>query len=123
MWLLRLFFEYTNFKDALIEKNVYVVKKIINKKLMKNKKNKLFNAIKFSKQYNNRFILFLQKDVCPYEYIDEWEKNNETSSPEEEDFYSHLNMEEITDADYPHTKRVCKGLKIKKLGEYHDFYV
>ena len=120
---MRLFFEYTNFKDALIEKNVYVVKKIINKKLMKNKKNKLFNAIKFSKQYNNRFILFLQKDICPYEYIDEWEKNNETSSPEEEDFCSHLNMEEITDADYPHAKRVCKDLKIKKLGEYHDFYV
>ena len=27
-------------------------------------------------------------------------------------------MEDITYADYPHTKRVCKD-----LGEYHDLYV
>ena len=40
-----------------------------------------------------------------------------------EDFYSHLTMEDITDADYTHTKRVCKDFEIKKLGEYHEFYV
>ena len=34
-------------------------------------------------------------------------KFNETSLPKEEDFYSLLNMEDITDADYTHTKRVC----------------
>ena len=39
-----------------------------------------------------------------------------------EDFYSHLNMEDITDADYAHAKRVCKNFKIKNLGEYHDSY-
>ena len=33
--------------------------------------------------------------------------------PEKEDFYSHLNMEDITDADNTHTKRVSKGLEIK----------
>ena len=31
-------------------------------------------------------------------------KLNETSLPEKEDFYSHLNMEAITDADYAHAK-------------------
>ena len=31
-------------------------------------------------------------------------------------------MEDITNADYMHAKRVCKDLKIKKLGEYHDLY-
>ena len=36
------------------------------------------------------------------------------------DFYSHLNMEDITDADYTHEKRICKDFKIKKLGEYYD---
>ena len=30
--------------------------------------------------------------------MDHWEKFNETSLPEKEDFYSHLNMEDITDA-------------------------
>ena len=32
-------------------------------------------------------------------------------------------MEETTDADYAHAKRVCKDFEIKNLGEYHDFYV
>ena len=32
-------------------------------------------------------------------------------------------MEDITDADYAHTEKVCKDLEKKTLGEYHDFYV
>ena len=28
-------------------------------------------------------------------------------------------MEDITDADYVHAKRVCKEFEIKNLGEYH----
>ena len=55
--------------------------------------------------------------------MDIWENFNETSLPEKEDFYSHLNMEDITDADYVHTKRVCKDFEIINLGEYHDLYV
>ena len=39
------------------------------------------------------------------------------------EFYSHLNMEDITDAEYTHAKRVCKDFEIKNLGEYHDLYV
>ena len=37
-------------------------------------------------------------------YMDEVEKFNETSLPEKEEFYSDLNIEDITDADYAHTK-------------------
>ena len=29
-------------------------------------------------------------------------------------------MDDITDADFGHAKRVCKGFEIKHLGEYHD---
>ena len=47
--------------------------------------------------------------------MDNWEKFNETSLPEKEDFYSHLNMEDITDADYVHEKRVPKDFQIKHL--------
>ena len=32
-------------------------------------------------------------------------------------------MEDITDADYAHAKKVCKDFEIKNLGEYHDLYV
>ena len=44
--------------------------------------------------------------------MDDWEKFNETKLPEKEEFYNNLNMEDITDANYMHTKRVCKELKI-----------
>ena len=45
--------------------------------------------------------------------------SNEISLPEKEDFYSYLNMEQITDADYAH----AKDFEIKSLGEYHNLYV
>ena len=32
-------------------------------------------------------------------------------------------MEDITDTDYMHAKRACKDFEIKKLCEYHDFYL
>ena len=32
-------------------------------------------------------------------------------------------MEDITDADYAHTQRVCKDFETKNLREYHDLYV
>ena len=55
--------------------------------------------------------------------MDDWEKFNKTSLPEKEGFYSHLNMEDITDVDYAHAKRVCNDFEIKNVGECHDLYV
>ena len=48
------------------------------------------------------------------------EKLNEASLPEIEDFYIHLNVEDITDADYVHAKRLSKKFKNKNLGEDHE---
>ena len=48
---------------------------------------------------------------------------NETSLPEKEDFYSHLQMKDNTDAEYEYSKRVCKDFELKYLGEYHDLDV
>ena len=45
--------------------------------------------------------------------MDDWEKFNETPSPEKEDFFQ---SEYITDADHTHAKRVCKNFKMKDLG-------
>ena len=55
--------------------------------------------------------------------MDSWEKFNETSLPEKEEFYSNLSMEGITYVDYIHTKRVCKDFEIKDLGKSHDLYL
>ena len=55
--------------------------------------------------------------------MDDWEKFNETSLPEKEDFYSHLNTEDIANPDYAHAKRVYKDFEIKNLGDYPELYV
>ena len=63
--------------------------------------------------------MLLRKGVYAYEYICDWEKFNETTLQE---FYSNLNLEDITDADYMHAKRVCKDFETKSLGEYYELY-
>ena len=55
--------------------------------------------------------------------MENWEKFNETPLPDKKEFYSHLNMDDVTDADYMHAKRVCKDFRIKNLGKYHSIYV
>ena len=60
--------------------------------------------------------MLLRTSAYSYEYMDEWEKFNETLVPEKEEFYSNLNMKDITDADYMHARRVCKD-------EYHNLYL
>ena len=81
------------------------------------------NTQKLSNYDNNKFILLLRKGVYCYEYMDSWEKFNETSLLEKEGFYHHISMEDITDTDSAHTKRVCKNFEIKNLVEYYDFLV
>ena len=61
----------------------------------------------FSNHGINDFVLLFWKCVCPYDYMDDWVKFNETSLSDKEDFYSYLNMEDITNVDYWHTRRVC----------------
>ena len=43
--------------------------------------------------------------------------------PDEEAFYSSLDMEDITSMDYEHAKRVYKEFKLQNLADYQDLYV
>ena len=94
-------------------------KKKFNKDLIK----KFKNTYSFCNNDLNKFILLLRKGVCPYEYMDNWEKFNEPSLPSKEDFYSNLNMEDIDDIDYRPGNNVFKGFKLENSGDYHDLYV
>ena len=55
--------------------------------------------------------------------MDSWEKFNETSIPPQEAYYSKLNEEGISDADYAHVEKVWEVFEIKNQGEYHDLHV
>ena len=50
------------------------------------------NIYEFCNVDLNKFILLLRKGVYPYEYMDSWERFNETSLSDKEAFYSNLNM-------------------------------
>ena len=103
-------------------------KKKFNKELIK----KIKNTYSFcnssttessSSERINKFILLLRKGVYPYEYMDNWERFNETSLPSKESFYSNLNMEDINDIDYRYGNNVFNEFKLNNLGDYHDLYV
>ena len=97
-----------------------------NAQLKKNSKElikRFANAYRFCNKELNKFILLSIKGVYPHEYMDNWERFDETLLPSKEAFYSKLNMEDITDTDYRHANKVFKEFKLKNVGEYHDLYV
>ena len=81
------------------------------------------NVYQFCNEDINKFVLLLRKGVYPYEYMDSWEKFNETSLPDKKVFYSELYLENITDKDYTHAQKMFEELKQKNLGDYHHLYV
>ena len=80
------FLEYESVKDNLIKYKCFSCNKDYSNKLDEELKKKFNNAFKFSNNYINKFILLLRKDIYPYEYMDPWEKFNETALPEKEEF-------------------------------------
>ena len=114
------FIEYESVKDNLVKYKCLSCNKDYSNKLNEKLKKRFKNTFKFSDNDISKFILLLRKDVYPYEFMVDWKRFNETTLPEKEEFYSNLNMEDITDADYMHANRVCKNFEIKD--EYHDFY-
>ena len=114
--------------SSLEHKNEKLLLKCFNcnnyyKKKFKELIKKLKNMYSFCNNDLNKFILLLRKGVYPCEYMDNWERFNETSLPSKESFYSNLNMENIEDIDYRHDNNVFNKLKLNNLGDYHDLYV
>ena len=94
-------------------------RKKFNKELIK----RFASTYEFCNNDLNKFVLLLGKGVYPYEYADTWEKFREISLPSKENFYSYLNMEDISDIEYRYANNVFKVFKLENLGNYHDLYV
>ena len=56
--------------------------------------------------------MLLRKGFYPFEYMDSWERFNETTLPNKKAFYSRL-YQDITDEDYIHAQKVFEELKFK----------
>ena len=70
-----------------------------------------------------QYDLLTRKGVYPYEYINSWDRFEETHLPPISAFYSNLNMSSISEEDYQHAQRIWKGFGIHKLGDYYDLYL
>ena len=66
--------------------------------------------------------LLMRKGVYPYEYMDSWERFEETQLPPAHSFYSKLTDENISDSDYEHAQRVWETFGCQTLGNYTDLY-
>ena len=66
-------------------------------------------SFKYTKEtFKNEFFqLMEQKGVYPYDYMDSFDKFNETELPKKKDFYSILNNEHITNDQYIQSCSTC----------------
>ena len=97
------FLEYSNFKDDLRQCKCLYCNKYYQKRFDENLKNKF--------SISTDFMIVITEEF------------SETELRKNEYFYSHINMKDITDADYVHTKKVYKNFEIGNLGNYHHFYM
>ena len=82
-------------------------------------------ALKYTEQEfkNEQFNLMKQKGIYPYDYMDSFEKFNETKLPFKQHFYSILNDEHISDEQYKHAQNVWNTFNLNTIGDYHDLYL
>ena len=67
--------------------------------------------------------LLTRKGVYPYDYVSSLDKLSETQLPPKEEFYSHLNDEDVSDEDYQHAIKVWNTFGCKTIRDYHDLYL
>ena len=104
------YLDYMTTKDEKLIFRCISCKKNYEKDFNKDLIQRFANIYEFCNGDLNKFILLLRKGVYPYEYMDSWQKFDETSLPDKKAFYSNLNMDDITDTDYRHGKKYLKNL-------------
>jgi hypothetical protein len=67
--------------------------------------------------------LLKQKGVYPYEYMDGFDKLGKASLPPKSKFFSKLNNEDISDADYERAQNVWDVFGMKTMRDYHNLYL
>ena len=115
--------DYMIIKDDKIVCRFFEWKKNTSKDFNKELIARFKNTYQFCENDNNKFLVLLRKGICPYEYMDSWNKFNQDKLSPMSNFYSELTMENIPNSDYRHAQRVFKTFNNKNLGDYHDLYV
>ena len=107
------FIDSLQFMNASLEKLVSNLAKEGDAKFRVLKKYVPFEKVPF----------LLRKGVYPYEYVDGFEKFQDTNLPPKEAFFSTLRNEGISEEDYTHAQSVFVEFECQTLGDYHDLYL
>ena len=70
-----------------------------------------------------KFKKVIRKGVFPYEWLTHVAHFDQTCLPQKDQFFSRLNSNGITDAEYAHAKDVWKTFSMSTMREYHDLYL
>ena len=76
-----------------------------------------------NKVFKSDTDLLIRKGVYPYDYMDSFDKFNETKLPPINEFYSKLYDSNVDKKDYAHAQKVWSHFGFKNMGEYHDLYL
>ena len=60
----------------------------------------------FEEHNKDQHVLLIRKGIYPYEYLDSWDRFEETNLPSASSFYSKLSMSGDSNGNYEHTRRV-----------------
>ena len=118
----------SNQDTKLTHNDTYIISKCItclkrtNHKITELKQ-KFSATTKLTKNNINKFKLILRKGLYHYEFMDTFDKFNDTQLPSKEHFNSTFRNTKISDNDYKHAQKVWKTFNCKNMGDYHDLYV
>lgn len=77
----------------------------------------------FNDLSDDQIRLLERKGVFCYDYVDSWQKLEETMLPPKEAFFSKLTNSHISNKKYEFAKEIWEKFNIKTLGEYADLYL
>ncbi|XP_041361771.1 uncharacterized protein LOC121377749 [Gigantopelta aegis] len=79
--------------------------------------------VHLKKHFPDHVDMLTRKLPFCYEYIDSFEKLNDTQLPKHKDFYSQLSESNISDEEYTFAKKLWEEFHIKTLEEFMRLYV
>ena len=74
-------------------------------------------------QTGEDLVLMTRKGVYPYEYMDSFERFQESQLPPKVSFYSSLIEEDISEIDYTLVQKAFNHFDMTDLGDYRNFYL
>ena len=68
-------------------------------------------------------LIIRRKGVYPYDYMDSFDRFEETELPSQNAFFSKLSGSPCSDSEYTHASRVWDAFGCKTIADYHDIYL